>query len=69
MTILHHKFIESSVLASCSYDTETKDLTITFLNGRTYTYVDVPQNIYSELADSKSAGKYFSFIKPGLKLK
>ncbi len=67
--ILTHTFPQSSVLASCSYDTETKQLTITFLNGGTYIYVEVSPNTYGELIDAKSPGKYFAMIKKQLVLK
>ena len=68
MTILTHEF-KSTALASASYDTEEKEMNITFLTGRTYTYVDVPKETYDDLVASKSAGKHFAAIKNTLVLK
>ena len=36
-------------------------LTIHFRGGRVYSYVDVPQNVYSGLAAAYSAGRYFHY--------
>ena len=69
MTIFSHDFIESSAIKSASYDTEEEELTITFLTGRTYIYVDCPKETYDGLVASKSAGKHFAAIKNGLTLK
>jgi len=34
-------------------------LSITFVNGRTYEYEDVPENILDALISAPSAGQYF----------
>ena len=62
-------FEASSVLASVSYDDETSEMTITFLNGRDYTYKDVLFNTYQDLINATSPGKYFAQIKNSLVLK
>ena len=67
--ILNHIFEKSAMLQSCSYDTEEKEMSVTFQNGRTYTYVDVDKSMYEELIGSSSAGKYFNSIKAELKQK
>lgn len=67
--IYNNAFSESSMLANCSYDDESKELTITFLNGRSYTYKDVLFNTYQDLIAAKSSGKYFNSIKKDLVLK
>ena len=69
MTTYNHTFANSSVIASCSYDDETSELTITFLNGRDYTYKDVLFNTYQDLIEAKSPGKWFAQIKNSLVLK
>jgi hypothetical protein len=74
MTILTHEFKSTALLsldsiASASYDTKEKELTVTFLTGRTYTYVNVPKETYDDLVASKSAGKYFATIKNTLVMK
>lgn len=69
MTILNHTFENSSMLAKASYDTETEELTVTFMNGKFYTYIDVPRRTYDELIEARSAGKYFNMAKQTLKMK
>lgn len=69
MTILKFVFQNSTMLSSCDYDTEVKELTVTFNGGKSYTYIDVPKLVYNELCDAKSAGKYFNLIKKELKQK
>lgn len=67
--IYRREFEASSVLASASYDDETSELTITFLNGRDYTYKDVLFNTYEDLISAQSPGKQFAQIKNSLVLK
>lgn len=67
MTILRTDFIQSSMLSSAEYDTEDKQLAVTFVGGKTYNYVDVPIETYVALSEAPSAGKYFNAIKSGLK--
>lgn len=69
MTIYHHDFENSSMLYSCGYDSNTKELKVTFRNSRTYIYEDVEQETYNDLVSSKSAGKHFNSIKQNLKIK
>ncbi len=64
-----HKFEKSSMLFSCSYDDTNQELTVTFTNGRVYTYEEVPYNTYMDLIGAKSAGAHFNMIKKGLKIK
>lgn len=64
--ILNHVFENSSMLANAGYNTEEKDLIVTFTNGRVYTYADVEKSTYEELIGAKSAGAYFNSIKKGL---
>lgn len=59
-------FIQSSMLTSASYDDETNELTVTFTGGKSYTYVDVPKDIYIALSTAPSAGKLFNSIKRDL---
>lgn len=58
--------LKSSMLSRCSYDTETKELTVTFTNGKDYTYVDVEMPTYVDLVNAQSPGKYFNSIKNNL---
>lgn len=68
---MKHKFyfMQSSMLSACEYDDENKELTVTFSNGRDYTYEDVDKSIYDSLISAESAGKYFNSIKKGLSVK
>jgi hypothetical protein len=65
MTLLHHSF-ESAMLSSADYDTETKELTVTFTGGKSYTYVDVDRSDWEDLINAKSAGRHFNSIKSAL---
>jgi hypothetical protein len=67
--IYSQEFNSSSVLAGASYDEDTSELTITFLNGRSYTYKDVLFNTYQDLVNAPSPGKYYAQIKKDLVLK
>lgn len=64
--MLSHEFIESTMLASCGYDPETKELMVEFKNGRKYHYDDVPIEIYGNLITAISPGRYFNSIKKDL---
>ncbi len=68
---MKHKFyfMQSSMLSSCEYDDESKELTVTFSNGKDYTYEDVDKGTYDHLINATSAGKYFNSIKAQLKVK
>jgi hypothetical protein len=56
--------LSSSNLAGGSYDDETGELTIEFVNGGTYTYSGVPPEVVRGLQTATSAGKYFAnYIK------
>lgn len=61
---MQHNFENSSSLKSAEYDSTDKILTITFNSGSSYRYRDVPKEVYQELIEAKSAGKFFqSYIK------
>lgn len=66
---MKHIFENSTSLSSAEYDTVEKILTITFNSGSSYRYADVPKEVYQELIEAKSAGKFFqTYIKPVYKL-
>ncbi len=65
----NYQFENSSMLSSCSYDSEANELTVTFVNGRDYTYKDVEKSTYEELIGAPSPGKYFNSIKKDLQQK
>lgn len=51
--------INSSNIASASYDAETEVLDVVFTNGNAYSYDGVPKDIGDGLFTSTSAGTYF----------
>jgi len=51
--------INSSNLKTASYDTESKTLTITFVNKNIYEYYEVPWEIFTKFRMAESQGKYF----------
>ena len=52
--------INSSNLKSAKFNTETKVLTITFVNGGIYEYYDFSHEKFTKFRMSKSQGKYLN---------
>lgn len=52
--------IQSSNLASASYDTESSVLTVTFVSGGIYEYEKVPWEVFTKFRMSDSQGKFFN---------
>lgn len=52
--------IQSSNLASASYDTESSVLTVTFISGGIYEYEKVPWDVFTKFRMSDSQGKFFN---------
>jgi hypothetical protein len=56
--------VQSSALRAVGYDGGGATLVITFQNGSTYEYSNVPRSVYDELMAADSKGSYFnSYIK------
>ena len=49
---------KSQAINAISYDADTKTLTVTFDRG-TYSYADVPADVYEALKNSESQGTYY----------
>jgi hypothetical protein len=49
----------SSAIARAAYDDETKLLEVTFTSGQTYTFHEVPVEIYDGLLAAGSPGRYY----------
>lgn len=49
----------SSALASSSYEPSSKELTITFKSGRSYTYRSVPPDVAEQLSSADSPGTFW----------
>jgi hypothetical protein len=52
--------VDSTNILDMVYETDRKELTITFQNGRKYLYSQVPVWIWEELQKAGSKGKYFN---------
>lgn len=52
--------VESSNLASVGFDAKNEILEVEFKHGGVYQYFDVPENVFEELMNADSHGKYFS---------
>ena len=52
--------VESSNLASVGYDESTQTLEIEFNQGAVYQYSEVDKEVYDELMEADSKGKYFN---------
>lgn len=50
----------SSVIRAFRYRPDEAALEITFVSGRRYRYLDVPQQVYEDMRSSFSKGDYFN---------
>ncbi len=56
--------VASSNISSIGYDAGTETLEIEFLNGSIYQYYNVPQNMYDQLIQAGSTGRFLNtYIK------
>ncbi len=56
--------VASSNISSVGYDPATETLEIEFLSGAIYQYYNVPQNIYDQLMQAGSKGRFLNtYIK------
>ncbi len=56
--------VASSNIASIGYDAGTETLEVEFLSGSIYQYYNVPQNIYDQLMQAGSKGRFLNtYIK------
>ena len=51
--------LTSSAISGLSYDDETRELTLTFVRGGSYTYSGVPAGVVTELIAARSPGRYY----------
>lgn len=54
------KAVSSSNVESVGYDGESKELYVTFLNGSTYKYLEVPRSTFNNLLSAPSVGCYLN---------
>ena len=57
---MHMQPVSSSNIDSVGYSPIDKKLRVQFLNGMTYQYEGVPQNVALALVSASSVGKYFN---------
>ena len=57
--------VESSNVKSIGYETETSTLKVEYKSGYKYEYENVPANIFDELLESVSKGKYMNQVIKG----
>ena len=56
--------LSSSAISQVSYNSDTKEMHITFAQGRTYIFCGVPRHIFEGLTTAASAGTYYnSYIR------
>ncbi len=56
--------VASSNIASIGYDAPSQTLEVEFLSGTIYQYFGVPENIYDELTQAGSKGRFLNtYIK------
>ena len=56
--------VASSNIASIGYDADTDTLEVEFLSGAIYQYYNVPQNMYDQLIQAGSKGRFLNtYIK------
>lgn len=54
--VMHHR---SSYIDETEYDHDTNALTVTFSDGSTWRYYDVPRGLYTQMITSPSVGRAF----------
>ena len=52
--------VSSSNVEAVGYDESSETLQVEFKNSATYQYFDVPGNVFEELRDTDSVGKYLN---------
>jgi len=50
----------STAIANFEYDKQTERLTVTFVTGRIYQYVDVPGEVAASFQSASSKGMFFN---------
>ena len=50
----------STVIRDFSYNVATRQLVVTFVTGRIYTYADVPPDVHNAFRASGSKGRFFN---------
>ena len=60
----------STAVRSIHYNAEREQLQITFVSGRAYVYLNVPESVYAAFTSSTSKGAFFNrFIRDRYKFR
>ena len=51
--------LKSSLLAECCYDGSLSVLDVTYVDGKSYRFYDVPESVWLKLEKNGSHGRYF----------
>jgi len=54
------KDVFSSMAQSVSYDPDTQTMVVTFNNGRSYAYADVPEDVAVDVSNAASVGEFIN---------
>ncbi len=57
--IVETRNVKSSNIAKASFDGNTRTMQIEFTTGGVYAYDDVPHEVYNEMCEAESVGRYF----------
>jgi hypothetical protein len=60
MSTIEMNKVESSNVAEVGYDEESATLQVTFNNGSSYQYFDVPEQLFEGLLHADSVGEYLA---------
>jgi hypothetical protein len=52
--------VDSSAMWRISYDDTRHELAVTFKTGKTYTYFEVPEDVYEDFLSAPSKGRFFN---------
>lgn len=52
--------VSSSAILAVGYDAQSRRMKITFVQGRTYDFCDVPQHVFDGLLRASSKGTYYN---------
>jgi hypothetical protein len=57
--LMERQFLESSMMRTVGYDAKEQILEIEFQSGSIYHYYKVEEEVFNELIESESLGRYF----------
>ena len=60
ITMKKSRIVSSSAIEKIGYDTESKQLEISFNDGTAYKYFGVPEYVYHEFINASSQGRYYN---------